>query len=118
MWNAYCRPYFCDKKGSEIFLDVRDHVPYLKSWPETIDVPARPVPTAPAAGRPALPESEALANKLASDRVTEIFLTADSMLAPLRNMLFATENPMDLAPRISMSRRRFSGEINMRKAVA
>ena len=52
MWKANCRPYFRDKEGNKIFRDVRDNVPYLNSWPENISVPARPVPTAPAAGRP------------------------------------------------------------------
>ena len=55
------------KKGNKIFLDVRDNVPYLKSWHENISVPARPAPQESAAGKPAQSDSEALASQLAKD---------------------------------------------------
>ena len=64
IWKACCRPSFRDKKGKKIFLDVRDSVPYLKSWPENISVPARPSPTETATGRSAQSDSEALASQL------------------------------------------------------
>ena len=67
IWKACCRPYFRDKKGNKIFLDFRDNVPYLKSWPENISVPARAAQPESAAGRPAQSESEALASQLAKD---------------------------------------------------
>ena len=67
IWKACCRPYFRDKRGNKIFLDVRDTVTYLKSWPENISVPARPDSAESAAGRPAQVESEALASQLAKD---------------------------------------------------
>ena len=67
IWKACCRPYFRDKKGNKIFLDVRDNVPYLKSWHENISVPARPAPQESAAGKPAQSASEALASQLAKD---------------------------------------------------
>ena len=67
IWKACCRPYFRDKKGKKISLDVRDNVPYLKSWPENISVPARSAQPETAAGRPAQLESEALASQLYKD---------------------------------------------------
>ena len=63
IWKACCRPYFRDKKGNKIFLDVRDNV----SWPENISVPARPAHPESAAGKPAQSESEALASQLTKD---------------------------------------------------
>ena len=52
VWRAHQRPFFRDPKGNKTYMDVRDYVPYLKSWKEGTPVPARrkpepPVPTSP-----------------------------------------------------------------------
>ena len=52
VWRAYQRPFFRDSKGNKTYMDVRDYVPYLKSWKEGTAVPARrkhepPVPSLP-----------------------------------------------------------------------
>ena len=40
VWRANCRPYFRDN-GNKVYMDVKDNVPYLKSWKENIALPAR-----------------------------------------------------------------------------
>ena len=52
VWRAYQRPFFRDSEGNKTYMDVRDYVPYLKSWKESTAVPARrkhepPVPSLP-----------------------------------------------------------------------
>ena len=75
VWKANSRPYLKTPKGKKIFMDVKDNVPYLKSWHENITVPARRVEPSPnkprkevsssEAGKPSSsPDSEATAKKL------------------------------------------------------
>ena len=55
VWRAYQRPFFRDSKGNKTYVDVRDYVPYLKSWKEGTAVPARRKPEPPV---PSLPEQD------------------------------------------------------------
>ena len=42
VWRAFKRPYFQRQPGGKkVYMDVRDFVPYLKSWHENIATPAR-----------------------------------------------------------------------------
>ena len=47
IWRAYQRPFFRDSKGNKTYMDVRDYVPYLKSWKEDTAVPVRRKPEPP-----------------------------------------------------------------------
>ena len=44
VWRANCRPFFRDTEGKKVYMDVRDNVPYLKSWKENVALPVRPPP--------------------------------------------------------------------------
>ena len=55
VWRAYQRPFIRDSKGNKTYMDVRDYVPYLKSWKEVTAVPARRKPEPPV---PASPEQD------------------------------------------------------------
>ena len=52
VWRPYQRPFFRDSKGNKTYMDVRDYVPYLKSWKEGTAVPARRKPEPPASSLP------------------------------------------------------------------
>ena len=72
VWKSCSRPYLKTPKGEKVYLDVRDNVPYLKSWPENIALPAtrnagHSVQTAAERKGPVLDESESLAKRLAND---------------------------------------------------
>ncbi|CAE7497332.1 NaCP60E, partial [Symbiodinium natans] len=41
IWRACTRPYLKTPEGERVFLDVRDNVPFLKSWKEGTACPAR-----------------------------------------------------------------------------
>ena len=41
VWRAVKRPYFQQNGGKKVYMDVKDYVPYLKSWHENIATPAR-----------------------------------------------------------------------------
>ena len=41
VWRAFKRPYFQQDGGKKVYMDVKDYVPYLKSWRENIATPAR-----------------------------------------------------------------------------
>ena len=41
VWRAFKRPYFLQSGGKKVYMDVKDYVPYLKSWHENIATPAR-----------------------------------------------------------------------------
>ena len=47
IWRAYQRPFFRDSKNNKTYMDVRDCVPYLKSWKEGTAVPAQRKPEPP-----------------------------------------------------------------------
>ena len=47
IWRAYQRPFSRDSKGNKTYMDVRDYVPYLKSWKEGTAAPARRKPEPP-----------------------------------------------------------------------
>ena len=71
--KAYSKPYLKMPRGEEIYLDVRDNVPYLKSWPENTAVLASHVPqcavqTPTQRKGPALDESELQAKKLLANQ--------------------------------------------------
>ncbi|CAE7245792.1 unnamed protein product [Symbiodinium sp. CCMP2592] len=44
VWRSGTRPYFQSSSGERIYMDVKDYVPYLKSWKEGVAVPARRKP--------------------------------------------------------------------------
>ena len=73
VWRANCRPYFRDSEGNKVYMDVRDNVPYLKSWKENVALPVRPVQTksestpAEKLGQESI-DSEQLANDLLKSR--------------------------------------------------
>ena len=73
VWRANCRPYFKDSEGNRVYMDVRDNVPYLKSWKENVALPVRPVQTksehtpAEKRGQESI-DSEQLANDLLKSR--------------------------------------------------
>ena len=73
VWRANCRPYFKDSEGNKVYMDVRDNVPYLKSWKENVALPVRPVQTksehrpAEKLGQESI-DSEQLANDLLKSR--------------------------------------------------
>ena len=73
VWRANCRPYFKDSEGNKVYMDVRDNVPYLKSWKENVALPVRPVQTksehtpAEKRGQESV-DSEQLANDLLKSR--------------------------------------------------
>ena len=74
VWRANSRPYLRSPEGKEVFMDVKDNVPYLKAWPENIFVPAQRVHNnlaktkvdvkISATGRSAPPGSEEVAKSL------------------------------------------------------
>ena len=41
VWRAFKRPYFQQDGSKKVYMDVKDYVPYLKSWHENIASPAR-----------------------------------------------------------------------------
>ena len=73
VWRANCRPYFKDSEGNKVYMDVRDNVPYLKSWKQNVALPVRPVQTkseptpAEKLGQESV-DSEQLANDLLKSR--------------------------------------------------
>ena len=70
VWRASCRPYLRDSNGNKVYMDVRDNVPYLKSWKENVALPAKvfsePIVPAPPAERPGkdIEECEKIAKEL------------------------------------------------------
>ena len=44
VWRSSSRPYFQSPSGERTYMDVRDYVPYLKSWKEGVALPARRKP--------------------------------------------------------------------------
>ena len=72
VWESYSRPYLKTPKGEKVYLDVRDNVPYLKSWPENVALPAsrsagHSVQTAAERKGPAPDESESTAKRLTQE---------------------------------------------------
>ena len=72
VWRANCRPVSRDAEGNEIYMDVKDNVPYLQSWKENVAFHARriqspltPMPTEKF-GLGAI-DSQQLAKKLLDD---------------------------------------------------
>ena len=47
IWRANSRPYLKTPEGKKVYMDVKDNVPYLKSWHENVCVPARRATSSP-----------------------------------------------------------------------
>ncbi|CAE7248212.1 unnamed protein product [Symbiodinium natans] len=70
IWKGFQRPYFKVPGSGKVYLDVRDNVPYLKSWKEGTTCPARRIAASSGGSRtdPEIVAKELLQNQDFSHR--------------------------------------------------
>ncbi|CAE7251810.1 unnamed protein product, partial [Symbiodinium natans] len=70
IWKGFQRPYFKVPGSGKVYLDVRDNVPYLKSWKEGTACPARRIAASSGGSRtdPEIVAKELLQNQDFSHR--------------------------------------------------
>ena len=89
VWRANCRPYFRDSEGNKVYMDVRDNVPYLKSWKENVALPVRPVQTKSEPRQlKSLAKSQLFSEQLANDLLKSRDFSHKSCLKLLRSLKY------------------------------